>query len=381
MQSEFYQSVVDRLPVGVVVLQQKNQADVSSFRFLYANPASEATLGISLHTLIDKRLSETFPSSLATLLPELHQVAMQRRAAQDLGDIYFNGDGIEGYFRTQLAVLPERTILVTFHNVTEQKKLEEERKQTELALELYNRKLEASNRELEEFAYVASHDLQEPLRKILTFGDRLRGKYQAAFDEVGQDYLARMQNAATRMQSLINDLLNLSRVATRSQPFERVELAGIVADVLKDLEASLEQQSGTVEVDALPILTADPVQMRQLFQNLIGNALKFHAADTAPMVKITSRIEPNGATTYPMCAISVEDNGIGFEEKYLDRIFQPFQRLHGGQLYEGTGMGLAICRRIVERHGGSITARSQPGVGTTFVVCLPAVQPAGEATA
>jgi signal transduction histidine kinase len=166
-------------------------------------------------------------------------------------------------------------------------------------------------------------------------------------------------------------VLNLSRISTRGQPFEAVDLQAIVADVLRDLETTIEQQGGTVEVSTLPTLAADPVQMRQLFQNLIGNALKFHEAGTAPFIKITSRLEHGESAAYPIYAIAVADHGIGFEEKYVDRIFQPFQRLHGAQRYEGTGMGLAICRRIVERHGGAIRATSQPGLGATFTISLP----------
>lgn len=380
MHSEFYQSIVATLPVGVVILQLQNQADDSSFRFIYANEASETLLGIPLHMLIDKTLAEALPTKLATLLLAFcHQVLASGQAC-DLGDIYYSGDGIGGYFRIQISALPDDSVLVVLANVTEQKRIEEERKQTELALEIYNRKLEASNRELEEFAYVASHDLQEPLRKIMAFGDRLSRKYSTVLDEVGQDYLARMQNAAGRLQNLISDLLNLSRIATRGQPFEQVDLTGVVKDVLKDLETAIEQQKGTVEVDWLPTVTADPVQIRQLFQNLVGNALKFHKPDRAPMVRISCQVEPVDSGSTLMYSIFVADNGIGFEEKYLDRIFQPFQRLHSAHLYEGTGMGLAICRRIVERHGGNITAKSQPEMGAIFVISLPAVQPATEET-
>ncbi|MBX3011448.1 MAG: PAS domain-containing protein [Caldilineaceae bacterium] len=381
MQAEFYQSIVEQIPAGVIVFQRHAQADPTSFCFHYANQASEETLGISLQSSINQPLRDTFSHSLATLLPALAQALAQPDTTQDLGTHEWQGDGITGYFHIQVTALAAHTVLVMLQNVTQQKRTEEEHKQAELALEIYTRKLEASNRELEEFAYVASHDLQEPLRKIMTFGDRLRNKYSATLDEVGQDYLARMQSAAARMQALISDLLNLSRVSTRGHPLERVELTEVVSEILKDLEASMEQQNGTVVIAALPTVTADPVQMRQLFQNLIGNALKFHAPDRAPLVKVASQPPADPASNYAMCTITVEDNGIGFAEKYLDRIFQPFQRLHGVQSYEGTGMGLAICRRIVERHGGNITAKSQPGVGTTFLVSLPAVQPLAEEAA
>ncbi|MEZ4732800.1 MAG: ATP-binding protein [Caldilineaceae bacterium] len=378
MLPEFYQSLVSALPVGVLVLQLHDSADDHSFHFIYANQTGEALLGLPFPVLMGKPLTAALPASLVTSLSALYREARTSGASHDLGEIYYNTSDSENYLRIQITALPENCVLLVLTNVTEQREAEEERKQTALALEIYNRKLEASNRELEEFAYVASHDLQEPLRKIVAFGDRLRSKYSTVLDDVGQDYLARMQNAATRLQTLISDLLNLSRVATRGQPFEAVDLNLVVVDVLKDLETSIEQQRGAVEVEPLPTIAADPSQMRQLFQNLIGNALKFRRPDRTPVVRISSQLQPTEAVSGKIYSIFVADNGIGFEEKYLDRIFQPFQRLHGAHLYEGTGMGLAICRRIVERHGGKLNAQSQPGLGATFIVSLPVAQPSVE---
>jgi PAS domain S-box-containing protein len=244
--------------------------------------------------------------------------------------------------------------------------------------------LSQSNRELQDFASVASHDLQEPLRKIQAFGDRLRQKCEGELSEAGTDYLARMLNAASRMQTLINDLLTFSRVTTKAQPFSKVDLNVIARDVLSDLEVRIEQTGGSVEVSELPVIDADPLQMRQLFQNLIANALKFRKPDEPSFVKIFANCDSQiaeGATWALANAetwqISVTDNGIGFDEKYLDRIFTVFQRLHGRNTYEGTGVGLAVCRRIVERHNGSITARSKPGQGATFIVKLPSTQRKG----
>ena len=244
--------------------------------------------------------------------------------------------------------------------------------------------LSQSNRELQDFASVASHDLQEPLRKIQAFGDRLRQKCEGQLSEAGNDYLARMLNAASRMQTLINDLLTFSRVTTKAQPFSKVDLNVIARDVLSDLEVRIEQTGGSVEVSDLPVIDADPLQMRQLFQNLIANALKFRKPDEPSFVKIFANCNSQiaeGATWALANAetwqISVTDNGIGFDEKYLDRIFTVFQRLHGRNTYEGTGVGLAVCRRIVERHNGSITARSKPGQGATFIVKLPSTQRKG----
>lgn len=231
----------------------------------------------------------------------------------------------------------------------------------------YAAQLELSNRELQEFAFVASHDLQEPLRKIQMFGERLETRLKDRMDEESRDYLERMRNASMRMRSMINDLLTLSRVSTRGEAFRRVRLSSVVDDVVSDLEALLENTGGRVEVQELPVVEADPTQMRQLFQNLISNALKFHRPKVPPVVQITANCSSDNREV----EIRIVDNGIGFEETYLDRIFQPFQRLYGAGLYEGSGIGLAICRKIVERHSGSITATSTPEAGSTFIVRLP----------
>ncbi|MFQ5571645.1 MAG: PAS domain S-box protein, partial [Rhodothermales bacterium] len=245
-----------------------------------------------------------------------------------------------------------------------------ERKRAEEALQHYADDLKRSNQELEQFAYIASHDLQEPLRKIQAFGDRIQDKYLHLLDERPQDYFQRMQSAAARMQTLITDLLALSRVTSKAQPFVAVDLGEVVSEVLSDLEVQIEQTGGRVEVGALPVVEADRVQMRQLFQNLIGNALKFHREGVAPRVRIGGEVSCNGEASLRQCVLSVRDNGIGFERKYVDRIFRPFQRLHGRSRYEGTGIGLAICEKIVQRHGGGITVESEPGEGTTFFIAL-----------
>jgi len=230
--------------------------------------------------------------------------------------------------------------------------------------------LQRSNAELEAFAYIASHDLQEPLRKVRAFGDRLEVKCAAALGEQGRDYLQRMQTAAARMQELINDLLAFSRVTTRAQPFTPVDLNQVVREVVSDLETRIEQVGGCVDAGNLPTIDADPLQMRQLLQNLIGNALKFRREGVPPVVRVRGEIV-GGASTEESCRLVVEDNGIGFDMKHADRIFEMFQRLHGRGEYEGTGVGLAICRKIVERHGGAIAAQSTPGQGSVFTVTLP----------
>ena len=226
--------------------------------------------------------------------------------------------------------------------------------------------LRRSNRELQEFAQVASHDLQEPLRKIQAFGDRLGARSGDALDDTAQDFLRRMLDAAARMRRLIDDLLTFARVTTRARPPEPVDLRAVAEEVVADLQGRLQETGGRIEVGDLPTVEAEPTQMRQLLQNLLGNAVKFHRPDVPPVVTITGR-----ATNEDSVEVTVADNGIGFDEKYLDRIFNVFQRLHGRAEYDGTGMGLAIVRKIVDQHGGTITAQSRPGEGAAFVVTLP----------
>ncbi len=231
-----------------------------------------------------------------------------------------------------------------------------------------NQELERSNQALQEFTSIASHDLQEPLRKIEAFSERLSSRCASSLGPEGCDYLERMQKASKRMKNLISSLLDYSRVTTKAEPFIRVDLNRTVNAVLNDLEFRIEAEQGRVEVGELPAIDGDPNQMRQLFQNLIGNALKYHG-DARPIVHVYAATDRND-----FCEIHVKDNGIGFEEKYVERIFAPFQRLHGRGKYEGTGMGLAICKKIVERHGGRISAKSAPGEGTIFIVALPLSQ-------
>jgi len=260
-------------------------------------------------------------------------------------------------------------------------KLEHRVRQRTAALESANHdlkvssaKLERSNRELLEFASVASHDLQEPLRKVQTFGDRLKTLCAAKFDEQGRDYLDRMLNATGRMQALIQDLLAFSRVGSRPRSFVAVDLARVACEVLSDLEIRIAETGAKVEVSELPTIDADPILIRQLLQNLIGNALKFHKKGHAPVVRVGCAARSGAALdSTAMWAISVADQGIGFEEKYLDRIFTMFQRLHGRNEYEGTGVGLAICRKIAWSHGGDITATSALGHGAVFTVTLPRI--------
>lgn len=236
-------------------------------------------------------------------------------------------------------------------------------------LRAYAKRLEDSNQDLEHFASIAAHDLEEPLRKIRAFSDRLAMKTKDLLSPDDRDYLMRIQNAAVRMQDLINGLLSYSSLHLKPAGFEAVDLNRVAADVLSDFELRAKEAGGQIVVAELPTIAGDAQQLYQLLQNLVANAIKFRSPDRPLRVHVTARVE--GA----QCVISVKDNGIGFEEKNIDRIFNIFQRLHGRTQYPGAGVGLAICRRIAERHNGTITTKSQPGAGAEFLVTLPVEQP------
>ena len=242
-----------------------------------------------------------------------------------------------------------------------------------LAIEVAKKALEQRNRELQDFAYVASHDLQEPLRKISAFAGLLREEQADRLDEDGRHHLERVEDAAARMTTLIQDLLSFSRVATREEQVDRIALSDVVEGVLDDLSHRIDSLGAEVDVGPLPEIEADPMQMRQLFQNLLSNALKYQPEGQTPRLRIWAEERPREDGN--RWILRVQDNGIGFEQQFSERIFSPFKRLHGRDSYDGTGMGLAICRRIVDRHDGHITAESTPGEGTTFVIDLPDTQP------
>ena len=269
------------------------------------------------------------------------------------------------------SLLPE--ILGTVIDITDRKVYENQLKQ-------HTAELKRSNEDLEQFAYIASHDLQEPLRKIMAFGDRLATKYQHELEGPGADYIMRMQSAAARMQSLIEDLLAYSRVSRNVNAFEPLDMDLLLAEVIDDLESQVRRERAVIRVAKLPAIRGDRMQVKRLFQNLLSNAIKFHKPGVDPVVSIQGNVtrgteisDEYGITLSgnQYICFSILDNGIGFDEKYADKVFHIFQRLHGRSEYEGTGIGLSICRKIVTNHGGFITARSKENDGAEFIVILP----------
>ncbi len=239
------------------------------------------------------------------------------------------------------------------------------RQKVERKLREYGAELQRSNKELEEFAYVSSHDLQEPLRKIQAFSDLLTEEYREGLGE-GKEYLDRIQSSAQRMSTLIEDLLTFSRVTTKPSVTKPIPLSEILEYTVADLHERIKKEDGIVKVQpSLPVVMADETHMRQLFQNLLSNALKFHPLDRKPVVEVSATVDDDE------CKIMVKDNGIGIDPKYRDKVFAVFQRLNAKQAYDGTGIGLAVCKKIVERYGGTIEIESQLGTGTTFIITLP----------
>ncbi len=320
---------------------------------------------------LDAQVRQSMSSALHTLLntPGRPCLAPDRHCPNPCAVIeYRRMDEEESESRWyEMRVTPLRReeggLVVAHEDITERKRLS-------IRLEEMFEQVERSNRELQDFAYIASHDLQEPLRKVIAFADRIESQYAPVLDERGLDYLARMSGAARRMQVLIDDLLAMSRVTTRAAPMQRLDLGEITAQVLVDLDERLRESGGRVRVGPLPEVEADPTQMRQLMQNLIGNALKFVAPGQSPEVEVCTEEAPGGWVT-----LCVQDRGIGLDDEDGARIFSPFVRLQGRGAFPGSGLGLAVVKRIVDRHGGRVWAGARPGGGACFRVSLPVAQP------
>jgi signal transduction histidine kinase len=381
-QAELLRAVVDNSPTGIVLYKavRDEQGTITDFVHTLTNPANEAVTGVLAHKVIGTLLVENYPIVLEnghfdTLMRVLQTGQLERRLFE------FNAHGISGWFDGGY-VRQGDGVLFTYLDVTDLKNSQQ-------LLEQQNIELLRSNDNLQQFAYVASHDLQEPLRKIQSFGDIIANEFGHTMPQTGLDIVRRMQSAAGRMSMLIKDLLSYSRVGIHREPFKSIDLTNLVEQVLDTLDMAIGEAKATINCDPLPIVQGDKLLLSQLFQNLLGNAVKFLRPNVPPVISITCRqltvaqLAPgtlsSGLLPSPNAArqpaayyeISVSDNGIGFDEKYLDRIFQVFQRLHGKGNFAGSGVGLAICKKVVDYHNGAITATSQPNEGATFRVYLP----------
>ena len=354
--------IVDTVREPLLVLDADfhvTHANKSFFRTFRVTP--EETIGVLIFALGNGQWD----------IPPLHTLlhdALPMQAQLDDFDVdhVFPGIGRKVMLLNARLVSPganvPRMILLAMEDVTERRRVDRE-------LAVQRREMQRSNTALNAFAAVASHDLQEPLRKILAFGERLAIAAGPTLDPTSRGYLDRMQSAAARMRVLITDLLAYAQVTTRSHPFSQVDLGEVAREVVTDLETSITNVQGRIELGELPVLDADPLQMRQLLQNLIGNACKYHRTGVPLVVQVSAQhLDGN------RIALAVSDNGIGFDKQYAERIFGMFERLHGRNQYDGSGIGLAICRSIAEHHAGTIGATGTLGEGATFTVVLPLTQ-------
>ncbi|WP_266367381.1 PAS domain-containing protein [Tellurirhabdus rosea] len=374
-QAELLQGVLDSSQHSIVFLEAIRDGNNRVVDFWYAmqNAANARNIGLSDEEIRGRTLLELFPGTGLSGLFDRYVEVAETGVSQRLEEFY-EGQGLKGWFDISVAKRGDG-VVVTIVDITETRQFRQQ-------LEVANAELRRSNDNLQQFAYVASHDLQEPLRKIQAFGEILVKEYGMALDESGADLVRRMQSAADRMSVLIRDLLSYSRITTHREPFQEVDLNGLLTEVLNDLDLLIRDKSARIERGPLPVTHGDRSQLGQLFQNLISNALKFGKPGEISRISISSRrvlrrdlppvLLATERTHYH--EISIEDNGVGFDEKYTERIFQVFQRLHGKSQFPGTGIGLAICRKVVENHHGTITAASKPGEGATFRVYLPEVE-------
>lgn len=359
-----YKTIASNVPDSIVLMYDKNYKLILFDGPIINSFSFNTTLAAGVH------IKELFPADDYEENADILEKAFSGEEIQvekEFGDKTFMID----YKPVQNVSGDIFNVMVVMHDITEIKKVQR-------SLELKVDELNTSNQDLEQFAYVASHDLQEPLRKIRAFGDRLQNKFSANISEEGVDYIKRMQNASERMQTLIDDLLTFSRVTRTDEGFVDVDLHDQLQKIIEDLEYTIEKKNATIDLIVNHHIVAIPGQIRQLFQNLLSNAIKFTRDDALPIVEIKSEILKGAELKHldlennkDYCRITVKDNGIGFDQQYADKIFELFQRLHTRNEYQGTGIGLAVCKKIVEKHNGIITVSSKQNEGTIFVIILP----------
>ncbi len=371
--ASYLQALIDISQTGIFVLTPffNEAGELTDFRFRFANRTLASYVGQQPEALMGSAVSKWFPAYKANELFEWYKNTLLTGKTNRF-DFHYNDDNINVWLDVMSTKFGSE-VLVTFSDYTRLKQLQQQ-------LEASVKELKRSNDRLKEFAYVASHDLQEPLRKITTFGNMLVQLHAENLGEDGIRLIERIHSATARMQTLINDLLNYSQMNTRAINLQEVDLNKVLQDVVTDLDNSIHEHHATIEIEELPQLQADEAQLRQLFQNLLSNAIKFKCAETNPHITITAkRITGNDVANIvtqddlhkEFHEIIVSDNGIGFDPQYARQIFQIFQRLHGRSDYPGTGIGLAIVQKVAENHKGYVYAESEPGKGASFHVLLP----------
>ncbi|MGV3558950.1 sensor histidine kinase [Larkinella arboricola] len=383
-QAERLQATLDASLSSIITMRaiRDDSGQIIDFLMQTANRAVERDLFLPPNEITGHRLLEVFPGNIESGLFNFYKKVTETGETDQTTQYYTDENGLEAWFTVAAVRQGPDQIVITFMNITESKL-------QELQLKKSNEDLIRSNEALEQFAYAASHDLQEPLRKIRAFCDLLREKLGVQHDD-SIDLIQRMQSAASRMSDLVADLLTYSRLSTQQPEPVPISLNNLISDVLTDLEWAIQQKKAVVEVDSLPTIKGNVSQLRQLFQNLLSNALKFSYPEVPPYVRVSFREirlgELPAGLSFPVLPvileplqksvrfyeISIQDNGIGFKPEYRHQIFRAFQRLHSQKgPYSGTGLGLAIVKKVVENHYGAIMAESQEGQGALFRIYLP----------
>ncbi len=369
----FLESVLNTSRNGIVTyeaIREDNQ--IVDFRIIFANESFQKQIGVESTDLVGKTLLEVFPSAMESKRMENYRRVSQTGKKDEFEVSYQIGNNLRWY-SVMLAKL-EDGFTATFYDITALKSYHEE-------LQRKVHLLEHANSELEQFAYVASHDLQEPLRKIKTFTSIILDRFNEPAESIAKSYMVKVISSADRMSTLIRDLLNMTDISHQHKSFVKTDLNVILKEVLNDFELIIQEKKATIKNDLLPVVEAIPLQMSQLLYNLINNALKFSRENTPPEVSITfSRLTGREVNFHNLdeeisyYEIVIRDNGIGFNPEYAEKIFIIFQRLNSRQAYSGSGIGLALCRKIVQKHGGKIYVRSKENEGASFHIILPAYQ-------
>jgi PAS domain S-box-containing protein len=379
-----YRRFIENMSEGVITLHTDGI-------IIYSNSSFAKMVQRPLESLIGTNLREYIPIEQSEAFEVFFGKYPQYDTKAELS--FFDLNGIRRYFNVSVNAIYLQDFMalnLVWSDVTDLKEAIEERILSEKEVVILNNRLNENinilknaNIELSTFAHIASHDLQEPLRKIMIYSKMLKAEYYEAIDQQGQRYINKMHDASARMRNLVNDILEYSELSKDEILFRPVKLQLIIEEVISDLDIALKETKAMITVvDELPIIEANPGQIRQLFQNIIGNSLKFIKPDILPQISITYKIAngrqmgaiDEGILDIKFCVIYFKDNGIGFDPAYAGKIFTIFQRLNNSAVYEGTGIGLAICKRIVERHHGLIMAESKPGEGALFTITLPVFQ-------
>jgi PAS domain S-box-containing protein len=370
--------------INSIIAMTALRDDANAIVDFMMDTANEAVIKSNFMTpdqIIGRKLLTVFPGNKENGFFDLYVRVAETGQAEQSSQYYRDEFGLEGWFEVSAVKQGNNGVVVTYNNITERKQAELAAQQQEKELKEANAELHRSNENLQQFAHIASHDLQEPLRRIQAFSDILQNQFVDSLSDGERDMVRRIQKSARRMQMLIKDLLLYSQLSTQRDSFTTIALTEVLADVVTDLEMTITEKNATIDASLLPNVYGSAPRLRQLFQNLITNALKFCPPGVSPLIQIRFRAAQlnefppalHDQTSQPFWLITVADNGIGFEERYKDRIFTPFQRLHNPATYSGTGIGLAICQRVVESHGGAIDVSSERGKGSTFKVFLPAL--------